>query len=586
MTLYYDFDFIKENNLATILDHDPFYSNISNRGKVILLRPSDGMECIALENFGWNPAPAYKEVLLPTMIAKSTDIVDNWEACGLLRVKDRRGFPLIAKMIKLLDVRKFLLEHQLPLPTALFPGDVNNTIDVHFQPISASCGHDDKCISLVEDKKRKSLLLCELFYNTEAVHREDYREYEILEPISSPETIARNRFEALENIYNIKEMMSKLGHLEQLSVINDWIDNYLESMPSYFTWERVVKKKDYEKTIKNWEPLTPTSIAEATEREKTLSKAKEGLRCINEGLPLPTDSDNQGLPPDITTIRERFYEITSGIIACLDLIPTRQTERFPIIIRKERLMTSLEEFHHIGNQICKAMRTATGEDKRHSLDLLTWILLFNHYICNENSLDQIRHLIGHDRTAVDNTGILNGYDIATEFRDYCDIYVGESGGEGEIEYTLEHCKADANFKESKYANILGDAVVEGYYSIEKFREAALRFIDWRSGVISSLDREVEKNATAEDSSTPVTVAQEVAGVMMQGEPELPWWQEKSVEEILDKLREQGIREDPALARGLQSCGVTLPEIGRVLRPDGHFDSEDANKKRAQRLLGK
>ena len=56
--------------------------------------------------------------------------------------------------------------------------------------------------------------------------------------------------------------------------------------------------------------------------------------------------------------------------------------------------------------------------------------------------------------------------------------------------------------------------------------------------------------------------------------------------LLKQLRDQGICEPVALANRLKLHGVTLKEIGRLLRKDGEFDSNDANIKRATRLLSK
>jgi len=54
--------------------------------------------------------------------------------------------------------------------------------------------------------------------------------------------------------------------------------------------------------------------------------------------------------------------------------------------------------------------------------------------------------------------------------------------------------------------------------------------------------------------------------------------------LLKELQEEGIEDPRKIAVILKKQGKTLKQIGKLLRQDGEFDSDDACVKRAQRLL--
>ena len=62
-------------------------------------------------------------------------------------------------------------------------------------------------------------------------------------------------------------------------------------------------------------------------------------------------------------------------------------------------------------------------------------------------------------------------------------------------------------------------------------------------------------------------------------------QNESLKSYVESLRANGLG-DRDVAKKLKNKKVTLSEIGRLLRKEGEFDSEEANRKRAQRLLAK
>ena len=475
MTLYYNHDLIKANNLAQILDNDPFYSNPANRELVYFARPSDGFDFLESENFGWRPDLIYKEPTIPTLIGRDADIVNNWEGHGLSCAKDRRGFPRIAKMFPLTNVREFLISHNLPLPTALFPDEDNNTVDNYFRLLSENCNFNDECIKEVEGQKRKALLICKFFYHAEIVHREDYREYEIVEPIAPPEAIAENRVEALENILNLKEAASE----QELSIISNWISDYLETMPSFSMWEQLVEKRRLEKELENWAPLIPKSIEEATKKENMLSNIREKLRCLNEGLPAPDIFETQDIPSTISLLQQRFCEITTEIISCLKLTPEPKTRRFPIITNKERLHNLLEQYKSLSDTVSLFVIHSKTEDKKYGADLLVCTILFNYFLCNRDAARQIKYYMKNGLPGPENTGSLSSVDIYDFIQDYNEVGIAYLKNDA----ILTHYKADPAI-EIDHCDVVLEFIASCCYTIDDFKMAALRFVDWRDGKLA------------------------------------------------------------------------------------------------------
>jgi len=249
MAAYYAHEVIKIQNLAKILSFDPFYSSSDNLKRVFF---ADGS--------------------IPT-ITSPIEMLYEWEARGLIPIDNSDIDVLMTRKYSIRSLQVFLMEHNLPLPGALFPGNDDNTAGVYFTQLAAKY-LDTGNQTTFEPKRHRNDLLNKFFFNSEIVHREDYYQFETT-PISQPEESDRIRLNALKEVQSVWLELKRNKFADELRIVQEWINEYLPSKVYFAQWKVVKELSEVDNRISEYESNIPGSIMEIDIRDRRLAELRE-----------------------------------------------------------------------------------------------------------------------------------------------------------------------------------------------------------------------------------------------------------------------------------------------------------------------